>query len=237
MEVIYNQMMIDKLDVLVMSAGTGARMGATERKQWLSLCGRPLFVFTVEQLLSFGVTSCILVVHQDDYERVQKEVTTRRLEHVKVVIGGEDRQLSVWRGLQLAQREFVVVHDGARPFLTENDFLAVIKTALSTGAATLAHPVTDTLKRVDVSREVAEHVDRAGLWTIQTPQVFLRTWLYKAHVAAQTEDYHGTDDTVLIERMGESVSLVYGSKWNVKLTDPEDVAYMRLWEAVSCGLD
>lgn len=230
-------MMIEELDVLVMAAGMGTRMGGAERKQWLSLCGRPLFMYTVERILSFGVTSCIVVVHPDDLLRVEEELRTKQWENVRVTAGGDDRQVSVHYGLQFATRKYVAVHDGARPFLTQEDFLAVIAKAAITGAATLAHPVYDTIKRGDEHLLVAEHVDRSKLWAVQTPQVFLRTWLNTAHEMAKERGDRGTDDTVLVEHIGKPVALVRGSKWNVKLTDAEDIVYMRMWEAQTCGLD
>ncbi|WP_181362794.1 2-C-methyl-D-erythritol 4-phosphate cytidylyltransferase [Sulfoacidibacillus thermotolerans] len=233
----FDKNVMEEVAVLVMAAGTGTRMGATERKQWLMLCGRPLFIFTVERLLSFGITSCLVVVHPTDLQRARIALDERGLYAVPITAGGVDRQASVWEGLQFAKTRYVAVHDGARPFLTQADFSAVLKEAIATGAATLAHPVIDTLKRSDGSTKVAQHIDREGLWAVQTPQVFLREWLYEAHVAAQVDNFHGTDDTVLLARIGKSVSLVRGSKWNIKLTDQDDLAYMRLWEAVSCGSD
>ncbi len=141
-----------QLDVLVMAAGTGSRMGMAERKQWLTLCGSPLFIYTLKKLIAFGADSLYVVVYPDDVARVEEALRTAGLAHVHVVPGGETRQDSVRFGLTKTSREFVAVHDGARPFLEKADFLRVVDLAMECGAATIGAPVRDTLKRVGSDR-------------------------------------------------------------------------------------
>ncbi len=224
----------EQVDVLVMAAGTGTRMGAAERKQWLLLCGYPVFVYVLKRLLGFGVVSCILVVHPEDVERSREQLSLLGLSGCAVVAGGPNRQASVLRGLSACTRPLVAVHDAARPFLSATDFAAVLKAGAQHGAATLGHPVRDTLKRIDSAGNVCVNVDRGGVWAVQTPQVFARSLLVEAHRDAAQAGISATDDAALLERIGVPVHVVQGSKWNVKLTDPDDLEFMRQWEAIHC---
>ncbi len=224
----------EQVDVLVMAAGTGSRMGVTERKQWLTLCGCPVFVYVLRRLISFGVTSCILVVHPEDVKRSRDQLLLHGLKDCVVMAGGPDRQASVMRGLSACTLPLVAVHDAARPFLSLADFMAVLKAGADYDAATLGHPVRDTLKRLDDAGNVGANVDRSGVWAVQTPQVFERRLLTGAHRDAEQAGISVTDDAALIERLGIPVRIVQGSKWNVKLTDPDDLEFMRQWEAVHC---
>ncbi|MHB1628249.1 MAG: 2-C-methyl-D-erythritol 4-phosphate cytidylyltransferase [Bacilli bacterium] len=223
-----------QVDVLVLAAGTGNRMGAAERKQWLLLCGYPVFAYVLKRLLGFGVASCILVVHPEDVKRSREHLSLLGLSDCAVIAGGPNRQASVLRGLSACTLPLVAVHDAARPFLSATDFAAVLKAGAHYGAATLGHPVRDTLKRVDSAGNVCANVDRSAVWAVQTPQVFARNLLTEAHRDAAEAGVSATDDASLLERMGVPVHVVQGSKWNVKLTDPDDLEFMRQWEEIHC---
>ncbi len=226
-----------QLDVMVMAAGTGSRMGMAERKQWLTLCGSPLFIYTLKKFIAFGADSLYVVVHPDDVARVEEALRTAGLEKVHVVTGGETRQDSVRLGLGRTTRDFVAVHDGARPFLEKADFLRVVELAMQCGAATIGAPVRDTLKRVGTDQIIEANVDRDGLFAVYTPQVFRRDWLVEAHRQALADEFVGTDDTVLFERMGRAVQVATGSAWNIKITQQEDVKWIRVWEMANCESD
>ncbi len=225
---------LKRVDVLVMAAGTGSRMGMAERKQWLSLCGLPLFVYTLRRLREYDADSLIAVIHPDDELRVVEALAMANLADVRVVVGGDTRQESVRRGLTETSREYVAVHDGARPFLTRTDFLRVLEAAIACGAATIGWRVRDTLKRVDEGGKIVTNVDRDRLWAVATPQVFLREWLLYAHEVAAADGFTGTDDTVLLERVGRAVAVVEGAPWNVKVTERADLQWIRLWEMAMC---
>ena len=226
-----------QLDVMVMAAGTGSRMGMAERKQWLTLCGSPLFIYTLKKFIAFGADSLYVVVHPDDAMRVKEALRTAGLEKVHVVTGGETRQDSVRFGLAKTSRKFVAVHDGARPFLEKADFFRVVDLAMQCGAATIGAPVRDTLKRVDVGHHIEANVERDGLFAVYTPQVFRRDWLVEAHRQALADGFVGTDDTVLLERMGRAVQVATGSAWNIKITQQEDLKWIRVWEMANCESD
>ena len=224
-------------DLLLMAAGVGARMGLDVRKQWLPVCGRPLFVFTLERFRRFGFDSAIVVAHPDEAEAVGRELADRGLADVRVARGGRTRQESVRRGLAAAAREYVAVHDAARPFVSEEDAAGVLAEARRTGAATVGHPARDTLKRAGAGALVRETVLREDIWQVQTPQVFRRDWLLAAHAAAEAGGFAGTDDAALVEWSGRPVRIVAGSVWNLKLTGGEDLQFLRMWEAFFCGSD
>jgi len=143
------------------------------------------------------------------------------------VRGGERRRDSVRAGLDaLADCDYVVVHDGARPLVTKALIDAALAGARETGAALCAVPVSDTVKRTDDAGLVRSTVSRAGLWLAQTPQAFRTELLLRAHEATEID---ATDDAALVELLGEPVRVVMGSPRNLKVTTPAD---LRLAEAL-----
>jgi 2-C-methyl-D-erythritol 4-phosphate cytidylyltransferase len=147
---------------------------------------------------------------------------------IAVVAGGHTRQESVWLALQAAPAEapLVVVHDAVRPFISRALIDAVVAAARQGGAAICALPVAETVKRVR-GDEVETTVDRAGLWTVQTPQVFRADLLREAHDKARRDGVLGTDDAALVERLGHPVKVVRGLEGNLKITTVEDLRRAR----------
>lgn len=147
---------------------------------------------------------------------------------IEVVPGGQERQESVWQGLQALPHwaEIVVVHDAVRPFITPELVRSVIREARSHGAAVCGLPVRETVKRV-AEGEVKATLDREQLWLIQTPQAFRRELLVEAHEKARRDSFWGTDDAVLVEKLGARVKAVTGLPENIKITTPEDLARAR----------
>ena len=143
---------------------------------------------------------------------------------VDVVAGGAERQDSVACGLRAIPQEadVIAIHDGARAYITPEDINAVVLTAAERGAAVLGTPVTDTIKRVQ-GDQVVETLDRSTLRAVQTPQAFRRDVIFRAHRAARESGYLGTDDTALVERLGEAITIVPGRADNIKITSPEDL--------------
>jgi 2-C-methyl-D-erythritol 4-phosphate cytidylyltransferase len=140
-----------------------------------------------------------------------------------VVAGGETRHASVAQGLRALPPDcrYVVIHDGVRPFLTEELIESVLEGAVKDGAAVAGLPVQETIKRAN-GGWIQGTVDREGLWSIQTPQAFRLDLLRTAHERGQREGFVGTDDAVLVERLGHPVRLVPGLPENLKLTKPAD---------------
>ena len=216
-----------KWGVIIVAAGRGTRMGTQESKQYLRLSDKPILVHTLELFDRLGfVDEIALVVGEDDIERCRKWSGEYGLGKVTAVLGGgSERQHSVARGLQALRSEWVMVHDGVRPLVTETAVANCCRVALEKGAAGLAVPVKDTIKQVDVSGTIVSTPDRRSLWAIQTPQAFRRVMLLEAHERAAAEGFLGTDDAMVMERMGVPVAVAEGDYTNIKITTPDDLPY------------
>jgi 2-C-methyl-D-erythritol 4-phosphate cytidylyltransferase len=147
---------------------------------------------------------------------------------VTVVAGGRTRQDSVWLALQAAPdtADVVVVHDAVRPLITRRLIADVVRAAAGSGAAICALPIAETVKRVRGDL-VEATLDRSELWTVQTPQAFRADLLREAHEKARRDGISGTDDAMLVERLGHPVRVVRGLAANVKITTPEDLRRAR----------
>lgn len=213
---------------VVPAAGRGVRMGGSTPKQFLTLGGLPILVHALRVLEeSAAVTDIILTVPSADREYCLNEVVARYKFHkiIKVVPGGEQRQDSVRHGLAEVDQDvdIVIVHDAVRPFLTADMVARVVHAAVQQGAAIVAIPMRDTIKRVGADGLIEATVDRNHLWLAQTPQAFQRTLLQTAHRKAHIAHYQATDDAQLMEWLGHRVAVVEGSGENIKITRPEDL--------------
>lgn len=217
---------------LVMAAGEGRRFGGPTPKQFLPLGGLPLLAYSLRALAVPGlVDSLVVAVPPGGEGRCLAEVVVPLALPIPVelVPGGPERQASVRAALARVEgpTDLVLVHDGVRPFVPRGDLAAVIAAARKHGAALLAVPVRDTLKRAGGDGRpwlVEETVSREALWAALTPQAFRRDLIARAHEAAEAAGATATDDAVLVERLGHPVALVPGSPTNIKITGPEDLA-------------
>ncbi len=224
-----------RVGAVVPAAGRGERFGGTVPKLLVPLRGRPLVSYPLEILDRVDEVEAIVVVAPADavgaVQDLARQAGLRKV--ASVVPGGDDRQASVACGLAALPRgpEVVLVHDGARPFLSPSLVRAVAEAAARDGGATAAVPVDDTVKQ---GRDgwMRGSVDRAGLYRLQTPQAFRRALLEQAHQEAARAGVRATDDASLVERLGHPVRLVPGTPVNLKVTFPEDLA---LAEAVLRG--
>jgi len=213
---------------IIVAAGEGQRLGTQRAKQFLDLCGEPVLVHTLKAFdQCTDVHQVILVVPTEVRETFAAQLPAFGLKKVsRIIAGGRERQDSVWRGLQLVDTtltEMVVIHDGVRPLVTPEQIQGVIDQARSSGAATLAIPVTDTIKEVEGS-QVIKTLDRRRLYLVQTPQAFRAEILVSAYQRACAEGLRATDDAALVEQCGVPVTIVEGSRDNLKITWPEDLA-------------
>ena len=212
-------------------------MGAKTPKQFLTLGGLPLLVHSLRVLeAADAVTAIVLAVPRAEMDYCRHEiVSVYTFKKVRAVVeGGEERQDSVGRGLDAvgAEADIVLVHDAVRPFLTTDMVARVIAAADKHGAAIVAIPMRDTVKRVGADGLIDETVDRKPLWSAQTPQAARRALLQEAHRKARQDGFRGTDEAQLIERMGHRVAIVEGSTENIKVTRPED---LMIAEAILAG--
>jgi 2-C-methyl-D-erythritol 4-phosphate cytidylyltransferase len=213
--------------VIIPAAGQGKRMGAGRNKLFLEIDGIPVFIHTLQVFEKdqncSGVILVINNLEKKDFQASLEKFGIKKV--VGFVTGGEERQYSVYHGVQTIKNDgIVLVHDGARPFLDVELINDLVEGAENYGASALAVPVKDTVKKV-IGNKVKETVERTGLWAIQTPQAFRMPLLRRAHEMAMKEGFLGTDDASLVERLGHDVIIIEGSYDNIKLTTPEDLFF------------
>lgn len=218
---------------LIPAAGRGQRMGLEIEKQFLQLRGKPLLAHTLAQFEATPTIDRIVVIVPAGRETfcTQTIVEPAGLRKVTHIIGGaETRQRSVMAGFGCldADVDVVVIHDGARPFVTPSLIQAAIDAALVDGSAVAAIPESDTLKRVSAAGTVIQTLDRRNLWRAQTPQAFQRAILQSALTYAAERDLDATDEASLVERLSWPVRIFPGSSWNFKITSPDDLLLAEL---------
>jgi 2-C-methyl-D-erythritol 4-phosphate cytidylyltransferase len=206
-------------------------MGGRVSKQFLRINDRPLLAYTLAPFQKHPlIDDIILVTREEDIpfcweEIVQKEGFSKVSQ---VVAGGQERQDSVYQGLLALDKEtdWVVIHDGARPMISWKTINAVLEAAVEKGAAIVGVPAKDTIKLVNPDLTVQDTPPRELLWHIQTPQVFRKTLVLKAYQEAIAHGWQGTDDASLVEKLGVPVYVVQGEYTNIKITTPEDFAFL-----------
>jgi 2-C-methyl-D-erythritol 4-phosphate cytidylyltransferase len=214
--------------VILPAAGRSTRFRDREKKVFATLDGRPVWLRAAEAFVTRNdVCQCFIVVAPEDQETFRRRYSANlAFLDIRIADGGPERFDSVANALALVkpEAEFVAIHDAARPCLTSKLIDDVFAAASKTGAAMLALPVTDTVKRGDDKGKIVETVPRQGLWLAQTPQVFRRDWLTAAYANRGRLGKDITDDAQLVEAAGHPVWLVEGSTGNVKITTREDLS-------------
>lgn len=206
------------LSTILLSGGTGLRLGAPIPKQYLTLNGKEIVRYSFEELLPFGE---MVVVSAPEFRHFFEG------NQVKFAEPGLRRQDSVYNGLQQCTGDWIIIHDAARPFIKSFDVEKLIEEAQIYGAACLATPLKYTLKEADNHGMVVKTPDRSRYWEIQTPQVIKRDILEAGFIKAHEENLSVTDDVSLAELMGYPVKLVLGSDNNIKITTQEDLSWAR----------
>ncbi len=223
---------------IILSAGRGTRMNHTIPKQYLLLKGKPIIYYSLFAFEQSMIDEIILVTGKEDVDYCQKEIVERYgFKKVKSVIsGGKERYHSVYCGLMELNKhqkeyvpDYVMIHDGARPFIDENLIYRCAKEVEKYQACVVGMPVKDTIKIVDKELFVKETLERKYTWQIQTPQTFEFSLIYKAYEELITGERKGnviqvTDDAMVLETIfNKKVKLVEGSYKNIKITTPEDL--------------
>lgn len=224
------------LTAIIPAAGFGKRFGAN--KPLALLRGEPLLAWVLKAMEAAPrVTEIIPVVKPADAAAVLALALAHGIKKcTRIAHGGAERQDSVWNALRLIEGDgAVLVHDGARPLVSQAVITRCIEGMDAHEGAIAAVPPKDTIKQSDDGATVARTLDRSALWCVQTPQVFRLATLRAAYEAAYREGVYATDDSALVERMGGRVRLVMGEYENIKVTTPEDIAvaeaFMRRREA------
>ncbi len=215
---------------IIPAAGIGVRMGGTVRKQFLELGNMPVIAHAIMKFQTAGIIDSICLVAPPDMAEYCTSEIVKRYDFTKVaevVAGGKERQDSVYNGLMRVDPEanIIAIHDGVRPFVTEDIIRETIITADKYGAAVAAIPEKDTVKEVSEDLIIGRTLNRKLLWRIQTPQVFRRDIIEDAFKMAKNDGYYGTDEASLVERAGHSVRIVHGSDFNIKITTPEELIF------------
>jgi 2-C-methyl-D-erythritol 4-phosphate cytidylyltransferase/2-C-methyl-D-erythritol 2,4-cyclodiphosphate synthase len=216
-----------KTSALLAAAGQGERLGLGCPKAFAPLGGRPLLTYSLDTLRRSPLLDEIVILlppaEAEAGRRLLSQSPSRKTE--KLVLGGAHRQDSVAAGLRevAPDCDLVLVHDAARPFLTEELIAAALEAAAREGACAVGLPASDTIKLSDPEGTVSRTLDRSLLWTIQTPQAFRLRLLLEAHQQAERDGFRTTDDASLVERLGHRVRLVPGSPGNIKITTPYDL--------------
>ena len=219
-----------RIAVIIPAGGVGARFGSRTPKQFLKIQRVPVVTKTVSCFARYRAVTAIAVAAPEAHvERTRRALSAiARRAPLVVVSGGPTRQESVWLALQAVpdDAEIIIVHDAVRPLITRDLIASVVRAAAEHGAAICALPIAETVKRVrnDV---VDATLDRSELWAVQTPQAFRAALLREAHEKARRDGVVGTDDAMLVERLGHAVRVVRGLAENVKITTPEDLRRAR----------
>ena len=217
---------------ILLAAGASTRMegGPDSDKLWADLGGEPLVARPLRTLAALSEVDLVVVVAPGRRHTTLRTLAGDAGKRIVCVEGGARRRDSVAAGLAAApEAAWYLVHDAARPLLSGALACRVLVAAREHGAAVPAVPVADTLKRTGDGGGVLETVDRASLYAAQTPQAFAGPLLRRAHAEASND---ATDDSALVERLGERVQIVEGEPANVKVTAAADVALVRALAAV-----
>ena len=214
---------------VVLAAGRGKRMESSVHKQYLLLHEKPVLYYALKAFEESPVQEIVLVVGKGEIEYCQKEIVEKYgFQKISYIIeGGAERYHSVYCGLKAIKgADYVLIHDGARPFITEEILERGMFGVQETGACVVGMPSKDTVKVADEADFVSETPDRKRVWTVQTPQIFSYDLIRGAYESIRKKDMTGvTDDAMVVEQeTGTKILLVEGSYQNIKITTPEDLA-------------
>ena len=213
------------LSAIIVAGGSSQRMGFD--KLFAIIAGKPVIAHTIRAFdRAASVSEIIVVARQERHGEIRKIADAGGFKKVgSIVRGGERRQDSVRAGLDCIDRaaKYVAVHDAARPLVTPEQIERTLEQCRVHGAAALAQPINDTLKRADVNLVVSGSVDRHQLYAMQTPQIFERKLIDAAYCAVYEENIFVTDEVSAVERLGHKVPLVLNDDFNFKITYPRDL--------------
>ena len=220
------------VSAIIVAAGKGVRMGPNTDKLFLEVAGRPVVVHTWQRFAEARCIDEIVLVVRDGMQTTFAGLAAafKLTKPYQLVVGGAERQDSVWNGLQALKpaTELVAIQDAARPCTDEALIRATLEAARQTGAAVAAQPVTDTLKESDDGQLATRTPDRSRFWAVQTPQTFRVEVIRRALAVVRARGLRVTDDTAACELIGQPVRLVASVRPNPKVTVPADLPYLEL---------
>lgn len=218
----------EKVTAIVLAAGQGTRMGGKTAKQYLLLDGRPVLYYALLAFEKSMVDEIILVAGGKDLPFCRTEIVEKYgfSKVTRIVAGGKERYHSVYQGLKAAGgADYVLIHDGARPFVSDDIISRTIEAVKKEKACVVAMPVKDTIKIANEDHYAIETPNRSKVWMIQTPQAFSYDLILHAYEKVLASgDAVITDDAMVLEKAENiPVKLVQGSYTNIKITTPEDM--------------
>lgn len=218
--------------LIIPAAGAGSRMNKDIPKPFLQLGGCTIIERTIQCFLSLNGLEQVLVPTSGSYLDETKEILNKVLPTNVEGIGlggGDTRQQSIYKALQkVGDVSLIMVHDAVRPFVKQEHIFNCCQAAEESGGAVLGVPAKDTIKKIDDSQIIRETPSRKYLWQTQTPQVFQKELLMEAYQKANKDNFLGTDDSSLVERIGQTVVMVEGDRTNFKITYPLDLKLAQL---------
>ncbi len=221
-----------RVAAIVPAAGKGRRIKSNIDKPYIALCGKPILAHTLLKLsASKRIDEIVIAVNKDRINTLKRSVIDKfRIKKIRIVTGGLERMDSVYNALKEISRDidYVLIHDGARPFITDRLIDASLRSARRFGASVVAVPVKPTLKYAGKSSSIHYTPDRRCYWEAQTPQVFKRALIEKAYKKRRKKKIKITDDSMLVEQLGVKPRIVMGSYSNIKITTQEDLALAKI---------
>lgn len=212
--------------VIIVAAGSGRRMNMDINKQFIQLNKKEIIAHTIDVFYKNENIDEIIVCIKKEEEEIFKDriINKYNFKNIKIAYGGKERQDSIYNGLKCLNDkcDIVLIHDGARPFVDNRIINDSIKVARDKKAVVVGTPVKDTIKVV-CDGIINDTPKRDYLWAAQTPQVFEYKIIKKAYEKAYENNYYGTDDSMLVENIGQKVTMIMGSYDNIKITSPEDI--------------
>ncbi|HEX4084258.1 MAG TPA: 2-C-methyl-D-erythritol 4-phosphate cytidylyltransferase [Chthoniobacteraceae bacterium] len=213
------------VSAVIVAAGSSRRMGFD--KLFASLGGKPVLAHSVAAFESTPeIGEIVLVIRPEQKAPIEGLIASEGWTKVKrLVEGGAERHFSVWGGLQAVngRAAYVAIHDGARPLTTPAVIRQCLEMARNSGAACVASPIPDTVKRADDKGHVTASVERCGLWAMQTPQIFSTPIILQAYAAVIGAGELVTDEVSAVQKLGVNIALLRNDEWNFKITIPRDL--------------
>jgi 2-C-methyl-D-erythritol 4-phosphate cytidylyltransferase len=222
---------------IILASGIGKRMKAGKNKVLLLLGGKPLILHTLKAFEKCQeIDGILIVIRKDEIKLAENIVKKHKIKKVVGIIeGGKERQFSGLNAILYLDKiikdkagAIVLFHNGANPFVTSEEINESIRNAKKYGACAVAHPTKDTIKEVDRNGLVIKTLDRSKLWNMQTPQSIKFPLAYEAFTKAEKDNFIGTDDVSLVERLGKKVKIIEASENNFKITTPKDLELAKI---------
>lgn len=216
-----------QISVIITAAGSGTRMNSNISKQFIKIKGIPIIERTLKKFYNLNIIDEIILIIKEEEAEYYNKLKEKYHKKIKIVFGGNTREESTYNGLLATDEksEIIICHDGVRPFVTEKIILDSVESMEYYNAVIVGVPVKDTVKSIKEDNTIAFTPARKYLYNAQTPQVFKRDLILNAYKKGFSENIQVTDDSSLMEVIGEQVKIIPGSYSNIKITTKEDLIF------------